>query len=78
MSLKACTFSAYGMLNVLATQGHLQATFLRSLLHFALGQIIVLLRHVVFVITRNLMLKDVFLPVFLFQPFLCPIGCTIH
>jgi hypothetical protein len=38
------------MLHVSAAQGHLQAThFLRSLLHCALGQII-LLRHVIIVI----------------------------
>jgi hypothetical protein len=38
------------MLHVSAAQGHLQAThFLRSLLHYVLGQI-VLLRHIVLVI----------------------------
>jgi hypothetical protein len=49
MQFKICVHSVF-MLHVSAAQGHLQPTpFIRSLLHCALGQI-VLLRHVVVVI----------------------------
>jgi hypothetical protein len=69
-----CTFLF--MLHVSAAQGYLQPTHcLRSLLHCALGHI-VLLRHVV-VLIINFDAIRCFSSYLVLQPFLCPTGILL-